>query len=238
MDTLYIVIPAYNEKENIKEVVCSWYQFILECNEDSRMVVVNDGSKDNTLELLHELQSEYPKLVVVDKMNGGHGSAVIAGYRYALDHGADYIFQTDSDLQTLPSEFKSFWDIREQYDAVFGYRRKRGDGLSRLIVEKIVCILLFFFFGVKIPDANCPFRIFKADSLDEYLNYLNADYMLPNIMLTTFYSFFNRKICYLPITFNARQKGNQSINLKRIFKIGIRSIKDFHSFRKVLRNDK
>ena len=111
MDCLYIIVPAYNESENIEAFVEEWYPIIESHsgNGSSRLVIINDGSKDNTYEKLLELTKTRPYLVPLTKPNGGHGSTLIYGYRYAISRGADYIFQTDSDRQTLPSEFESFW---------------------------------------------------------------------------------------------------------------------------------
>ena len=84
-------------------------------------------------------------------------------------NGAGYIFQTDSDGQTKPEQFDRFWDIREQYDAVIGHRTRREDGRSRAFVEKVVCMMLKMYFSVKVPDANAPFRLMKADVVKKYL---------------------------------------------------------------------
>ena len=108
-DTLYIVIPAYNEEMNIEDVARDWHKVVENVGPASRLVIINDGSKDHTYEKLCELAKELPQLEAVTKPNGGHGATVLYGYRYALEHGADYIFQTDSDGQTLTSEFPAFW---------------------------------------------------------------------------------------------------------------------------------
>ena len=84
----------------------------------SRLVIINDGSKDDTYEKLLSLAESRPYLIPLTKPNGGHGPTVIYGYRYAIEQGADYIFQTDSDGQTVPSEFEGFWEKRKKYDAV------------------------------------------------------------------------------------------------------------------------
>ena len=86
----------------------------------SRLVVVDDGSRDNTHEILTSYARENPLLVPLTKENGGHGAAILYGYRYSIEHGADYIFQTDSDGQTLPEEFGQFWQRRKAYDMVIG----------------------------------------------------------------------------------------------------------------------
>lgn len=107
-DTLYIVMPTYNEEANIKNVVKEWYPILNNGDENSKIVISDGGSKDRTLEILYEMQKEYPKLVVIPKPNTDHGTKVILLYKYAIENHADWIFQTDSDGQTLPAEFAEF----------------------------------------------------------------------------------------------------------------------------------
>ena len=111
MDSLYIVIPAYNEEENIRAVIDDWYPIVEKYNGngESRLVIVDDGSKDKTYAIMQEYAKERPFFTPITKPNGGHGATVLYAYHYALEHGADYVFQTDSDGQTLPEEFHDFW---------------------------------------------------------------------------------------------------------------------------------
>ena len=118
-DRLFIIIPAYNEQDNIRQVIEDWYPVVDKYGTDSRLVVIDDGSRDNTYEILKGLSHDRPKLTALTKPNGGHGATVQYGYKYALDNGADYVFQTDSDGQTLPSEFEPFWIARDKYDIIF-----------------------------------------------------------------------------------------------------------------------
>lgn len=227
-DKLYIVIPAYNESENIIDVVNDWYPVVEQYGgEGSRLVVIDDGSKDNTYEILQTLAADRPLMEAVTKPNGGHGATVLYGYRYALDHGADYIFQTDSDGQTLSSEFGPFWDDRKQYDMVIGHRSHREDGFSRIFVTKTLKLVIRLCFGVTVTDANTPFRLMKAETLEKYIGLIPQDYNLSNVIVSVIYAKKNCKVKYYPITFRPRQGGVNSINLKRIFKIGVQALKDF-----------
>ena len=234
METLYIVMPAYNEEANIKSTLEAWYPVVESHNDsgDSRLVVVNDGSKDNTYQMMLEYAQDHPLFVPLTKENGGHGSTVIFAYDYAIKNGADWIFQTDSDGQTNPDEFEGFWSDREQYDGIFGNRTARGDGKSRAFVEKVVCMLVRFFFGVKVPDANAPFRLMRAEVVSRYLGRFRPDYNLPNIMMTTFFTYYKHRVTFKEITFKPREKGTNSINIRKIFGIGWRSLKDFRDFKK------
>ena len=232
MDTVYIVMPAYNEEDNIEAVVKSWYPLVATANEKSKLVVADSGSSDQTHNILLRLQNEFPKLEILSQTGKQHGPKLIALYRYAIDHGADFIFQTDSDGQTDPAEFKEFWNIRNTYDAVLGYRQIRGDGASRAFVEKVVCFLLRLYFGIKVPDANAPFRLMKADLVKKYLSKLPEDYNLPNIMLTTYFSYYKENITFKTVSFKPRQGGQNSINIPKIVKIGWKALGDFRAFKK------
>lgn len=229
MDVLYVVMPAYNEEANIEETIRSWYPIIKKHDGGgkSKFVIFNDGSKDGTLAKGRKLMKEFPLFEIIDKQNSGHGPTLIYAYNYAIKSGADYIFQTDSDGQTNPDEFEPFWNDRNNYDGIFGVRTVRGDGKDRAFVEKVVCILLKFYFGVKIPDANAPFRLMKAEIVKKYLEKLPFDYNLPNIMMTTYFSYYKERIAFKEITFKPRTSGTNSINIKKIIKIGWKALGDF-----------
>lgn len=233
-EVLYIVMPAYNEELNITETLEAWYPVVEKHNEsgESRLVVVNDGSKDGTFEIMQEYAQTHPLFIPLTKNNGGHGETLIFAYNYAINQGADWIFQTDSDGQTNPDEFETFWHIRGEYDGIFGNRTQRGDGWSRKFVEKVVCMLIRLYFGVKIPDANAPFRLMKAEKVEKYIKKLKPNYNLPNIMLSTYFVYYKEKTDFRTITFKPRVKGKNSVNIKRIIKIGWKALKDFRELKK------
>lgn len=232
MDSLFIVVPAYNEEANIETVVRQWYPILSNKGKDSRLIIADSGSSDNTHNILIKLQKELPKLEVLMNTNKEHGPKIMALYDYAVKQGADYIFQTDSDGQTTPDEFGDFWQLRSQYDGILGHRNARGDGKSRVFVEYVVCFLLKLYFGVNIPDANAPFRLMKADMVKKHLYRLPPDYNISNIMLTAYFAYYNEKIIFKTISFQARQKGKNSINIPRIIKIGWKALGDFRQLKK------
>ena len=238
MEKLYIIIPAYNEGMNIEQCIDDWYPIVEKYNGDgeSRLVIINDGSKDDTYEIMQKLAKDKPLFTPLTKTNGGHGHTVLYGYRYALEHGADYIFQTDSDGQTDPAEFEEFWKAGSRYDAVLGNRIERGDGKDRKFVENIVCLLLRMIFGVKVRDANAPFRLMKASLVEKYINKLPEDFNIPNIMFTTYFVYHHEKVKFIPITFKPRQGGVNSINIKKIVRIGWKAVGDFRKLRREINN--
>ncbi len=233
-DRLFIIIPAYNEQANIKQVVKDWYPIVEKYGTDSRLVVIDDGSKDNTYRILQDLSKEMPKLTALTKPNAGHGATVLYGYKYALEQGADYVFQTDSDGQTLPSEFEPFWISRTKYDITIGYRNKRKDGLSRIFVTRTLRLIVFLCFRVYVLDSNTPYRIMSAQTLRENLKLIPDDFFLTNVVLTAIYKKRRQKVHFIPITFRPRQGGTNSINLVKIFKIGISSIRSFININKAI----
>jgi glycosyltransferase involved in cell wall biosynthesis len=227
-------MPAYNEEENIEEVVSSWYPVLEGKSPESRLVVADAGSKDKTHEILLRMKETMPQIDIISDTGTFHGPKVIALYNYAIANGADYIFQTDSDGQTLPEEFGAFWDMRTAYKGIFGHRKVRGDGKSRAFVEKVVCFLLKLYFHVKVPDANAPFRLMNAQTVAKYIGRLDKDYNLPNIMMTTYFSYYSEEMTFKEVTFRPRQGGTNSINIKKIIKIGWKALKDFHDLKKAM----
>ena len=100
-----------------------------------------------------------------------------------------------------------------------------------------MCTILRTIFGVKVPDANAPFRLMKASLVKKYLGRMKKDYNLPNVMLTVFYKYYNEKLEFKEISFKPRQAGVNSINIKKIVKIGFNALKDFRNFKKEMKKD-
>ena len=228
MSTLYIVMPAYNEEDNIEIIVKHWYPVLNYGGAESKLIVADSGSTDRTHEMLVRMKQEYPKLEILENTEKQHGPKLMALYSYAIDNGADWIFQTDSDGQTNPEEFPIFWNDRHSYDCIIGNRTVRGDGASRHFVEKVICIMLRVIFGIKVPDANAPFRLIKTNIVSKYIDKLPDDYNIPNIMFTTFFSYYKEKLIFREISFKPRQAGKNSINFKKIIGIGWRAMGDFY----------
>lgn len=235
-EKLFVVIPAYNESENIEKTISEWYPIVEKHHGEgqSRLVIIDDGSKDDTYKKISKSAEEKSLITPLTKENGGHGQTVLHAYNYAIDNDADWIFQTDSDGQTDPAEFEKFWQLRNDYDAIIGSRPDRQDGLSRKFVEKTLLAILRVTFGVKMPDSNAPFRLMKRELVEKYISKLPKDFNLPNVMLTTYFTYFNERIKFIDISFKPRQGGVNSINIKRITKIGLKAVKDFHQLKKTI----
>lgn len=238
MDIIYFVFPAYNEEANIEDVIKQWHPVCERINAEgnkAQLVIANDGSKDKTFAIMQKLQAKYPYLKPLDKQNSGHGATVMYLYRYAIDNGADYIFQTDSDGQTLPEEFWQMWENRDKFDFQIGTRGGRQDGLSRVFVTKTLRLVVWLMFHVWVKDANTPFRLLKAIKLRPILDIIPQDYNLANVAVSAIAVRWHYNIGWYPITFRPRQGGVNSINMRRIFKIGLKALKDFQIINKNLK---
>ena len=227
MDKLYIVIPAYNEEANIAKVIKDWYPIVEKIGNGSKLVIIDDGSKDSTYRIMQEQAGQREALEAVTKPNGGHGATILYGYHYAITADADYIFQTDSDGQTLPDEFWPFWEKRNEYDMVIGHRKGRQDGLSRVLVTKTLKYVLRLCFHVNITDANTPFRLMKTSTLKKQIELIPENFNLSNVILSVLYAKKKLSVKYIPVTFRPRQGGVNSINMKKIIQIGKQAWKDF-----------
>ncbi len=228
-DSLIIVIPAYNEEETIGAVLQEWYKIIELHNGGGRscLLVINDGSTDRTEQILQAFAEEHPLFSYVTQKNGGHGAAIWNGYRIALNRKADYIFQTDSDGQTEAGDFHAFWSRRRKADVVSGRRVHREDGKNRELVSRVLSLLVRVIFRVEAEDVNCPYRLMSRSALKDGLELVPRRYHLTNVLLRVAFEKQGREVLLLPIHFKKRQGGSNSINGRKILKIGSRSIREF-----------
>ena len=242
MEKIYFVMPAYNEAENIEDTIKQWYPVVEKISmggaRSAKLVIANDGSKDNTFAIMEGLKEKYPLFEPLDKLNSGHGATVLYLYRYAIENGADYIFQTDSDGQTNPEEFWQLFEHRHDYDFQIGYRKGRQDGASRVFVTKTLRLVVWLMFHEWVTDANTPFRLMQRDKLKAIMDVIPQDYFLCNVAISAIAVKWHYKIKFYEITFKPRQGGVNSINMKRILKIGWKALGDFRRINKNLEQTK
>lgn len=230
-DNLFIIIPVYNEEECVRSVVNEWTTIVNKIGNNSKLMILNDGSTDNSLQILLDIKKNNKNLVIIDKKNSGHGPTCFKGYLSALKD-ADWIFQTDSDGQTSPEEFWKFWENRGKYNFLIGYRKFRGDGIIRLIISRMLSFSIFLIFHVWVKDSNVPFRLMRSEKLSKYLNKIPSDFFLSNSLLTTLIIKDREKVKWIPITFKPRQGGCPSVRFSRFITLGIKVIKDFRRFKR------
>lgn len=233
-------MPAYNEQDCIEKVVYNWTSFLKTKfpNDNTTLIVINDGSKDNTKVLLDELDKKIDNLTVVHQKNGGHGNAVVNGYRKALEVGSEYVFQTDSDDQFVSDDFDKLWEKRNQSQFVLGYRQVRHDAGVRLFITKFLRGTISTVYGTFIMDSNIPFRLIKGTFLQKLMNQLpNPEPFAPNIFLAVMAKKSGQQLFDIPITHKDRETGTVSIVKWNLWKVCIRSFKELLRFRLEL-NDK
>jgi dolichol-phosphate mannosyltransferase len=235
MDKLYIIVPAYNEAANIERFIEDWLPVVESISSESKLVIFDDGSTDDTFDILSKIKSRNNQLLTIQKKNSGHGATLLYGYKYAIESGADFIFQTDSDGQTDPKEFWAFWLDRKEFDFQIGYRRGRQDGFGRVIVTVVLKILIFIVFKKYVKDANTPFRLMNANRLKQILKLVPVNHFLSNVLISVLVIKRKELVSWKPITFKPRQGGINSINFKKIFKVGLNSVNDFIQFKNNLK---
>ncbi|NDC40244.1 MAG: glycosyltransferase family 2 protein [Chitinophagia bacterium] len=229
---LIVVIPVYNEQECIEEVITSWGNFLNGYlkNTSFKIIVVNDGSKDNTPKILDNIKSSLPYLQVVHQQNGGHGNAVLNGYAEAMKQDPEWVFQVDSDNQFLPIDFPKLWERRNESDFILGYRKKRYDEFNRLVITRIVRVLIFMLYRVFVTDSNIPYRLIKGSYMKLLLRDLPGRPFAPNIFLSVMAKKDGNDLMFIPVTHKERETGQVSIIKWKLLKVCFRSARELLSF--------
>ena len=133
--TVSVVMPAYNEEEAIEDAVRDVQEHVFMVVPDAELVVVNDGSRDRTGEILDRLATGEPRMRVIHTANGGHGRALRTGLDAA---SGSYVFLIDSDRQIPLTAFSALWEAAKTRDGAFGVRRKRNDPRLRLLLTAVI----------------------------------------------------------------------------------------------------
>jgi glycosyltransferase involved in cell wall biosynthesis len=162
MIALSVVLPAYNEAKNIEKTVNETFSCLEKRFRDYEIIVVNDGSIDETREIVERLSLSNSSIVLVNHpINLGYGSALRSGFdRSSLD----YIFFMDSDGQFDINDIDRFLPYLEDYDVVVGYREKRADPFIRSLNTWLYHLFIRFLFSLKIKDMDCAFKMFKRSA--------------------------------------------------------------------------
>ena len=223
-------MPAYNEEGCVEKVCLSWL-LQLESFPDAELLVVDDGSKDRTGQLLDLLAENEPRLIVFHQANQGHGAALLAAYRQALSRGCGWVFHVDSDDQFLPESIRLLWDRRDASDFILGFRVDRQDAAPRLIITRIARLLNLLLFGVSIQDCNVPFRLIKADLLRKMMAVLPDAVFAPNIFLSVLAAKSGRDLMNIPIPHRNRATGQVSIIRFKLLRVCLRTVRELAEFR-------
>jgi len=160
-----VFFPAYNDAGTIASMVVSARIAVRELTDDFEIVVVNDGSRDHTADVLAELESVIPELRVVQhEKNQGYGGALRTGFASAAK---ELVFYTDGDAQYDPREVKALVEVMDDgVDFVNGYKIGRSDPLHRIIIGRLYHWTVRIAFRLKLRDVDCDFRLFRKSIFD------------------------------------------------------------------------
>ena len=225
MKNLLIVIPVYNEQENIESVISEWENLNIDVEFD--ILIINDGSKDETPIILERLKNKYKNLYIINKENSGHGNAIIDGYKYSVEKKYNFTFQVDGDSQFSSSDFKKIWNYRHKVDLVSGNRENRNDPIIRILLSKIFLrAFLLMLFLKYLKDPNVPFRLINNNFLSEFLKVCEKQNLAPNILM----SLYAKKIIFIEVKHYTRKTGEINWKLRKLFVFGVKLIVEIISF--------
>jgi glycosyltransferase involved in cell wall biosynthesis len=157
--------PAYNDAGTIASMVVLADRTLRKLTDDYELIVVNDGSRDHTAQVLSELESIYPRLRVIHHpANCGYGSALRTGFANATK---EWIFYTDGDAQYDVRELAKLAPLMtDEIEVVNGYKISRSDPLHRIIIGEVYRSMIRLAFGIRIRDVDCDFRLVRRASYD------------------------------------------------------------------------
>ena len=165
--SLQILMPAHNEGRNIKNHITK-VNNILKKKIKFSFLICEDGSSDNTLEILKKLKKKFKIRILSKKAKQGYSSAVMSGIKKA---NADYLLIMDSDGQCDPRQILKFWNVRKKADLVVGYRIKRRDFLYRKFFSDFAKLVYGLFFKVKLKDPSFAFSLIRKDVYKSLQNF-------------------------------------------------------------------
>jgi glycosyltransferase involved in cell wall biosynthesis len=160
--SISVFFPAYNDGGTIGSMVLMAVRTLNEITDDFEVIVVNDGSKDYTADVLTSLSNQIPQVKIVPHNgNQGYGAALISGFKNCTK---DLIFYTDGDAQYDVREMKVLLnELKDNVDWVNGYKISRADPLHRKIIGRFYHWLVKFTFGIQLRDVDCDFRLIRRN---------------------------------------------------------------------------
>ena len=165
MVSISVFFPCYNEQENVGRTVEKALEVMEKLNADFEVIIVDDGSSDDTGRIADEIAGRDGRVKVVHhEGNLGYGAALQSGFKAATK---ELVFYTDGDGQFDINEMSPLLALMEQYDIVSCYRLNRQDSIIRKINgwcwTRLVCLT----FGLKIRDIDCAFKLYKKEIFDK-----------------------------------------------------------------------
>lgn len=223
MQKSLVVIPTYNEAENINDIVNA----VMQLDTFFEILIVDDGSPDGTAEMVRELQKVYDGRIHLIERSGkqGLGTAYIRGFKYAIEHGYDYVFEMDADFSHNPKDLERLLYAcqTEGFDMAIGSRYSNGVNvvnwpMGRVLMSYCAGIYVRFITGMPINDPTAGFKCYKRVVLEtiqlDKIRFIGYAFQIELKFLTWKYGF---RIKEVPIIFTDRQKGVSKMSVK-IFK--------------------
>jgi len=213
---LLVALPVFNESASIRHVIDNWMAALDVTVGNYVILAIDDGSTDDSGEILENLRLiRGDRLEVRRRGNRGHGQSCLEAYLVALERGIPYILQIDSDGQSDARYLAGFWEWREDFDVIYG-RRRRLDGLVRIVASLTLRFLLRLLEGVDCVDANVPYRLMNARACQGAIRAIPPAISLANVALAVLL----KKDPQLrhgvnPIDFPPRYGGEPSVPLSR-----------------------
>ena len=215
-----IVIPTYNEADNIENLI----ERILSLKIDGLdILIVDDNSPDGTAQIVEKLMEKHANIHLLTRPEkAGLGTAYVAGFKYALEKGYDYIFEMDADFSHNPDEIPNFLKKIEECDLVIGSRYVTGVNvinwpLSRLILSVGANKYTQIITGMPIKDCTGGFKCFRRQVLEQIdLDRIRSDGYSFQIEMNFKAWKKGFRICEIPIVFTDREAGSSKMSKKII----------------------
>ena len=217
MDTRIIIIPTYNEKENIERII----RKVFSLEGGYHILVIDDGSPDGTAGIVKELQTAFPDRLFLLERSGkqGLGTAYLTGFRWSLDHGYDYVFEMDADFSHNPDDLPRLYKAcKDGADLAIGSRYCDGVSvvnwpIGRIIMSYYASVYVRRILRMKVYDCTAGFKcytskVLKAINLDEVQM---KGYGFQIEMKYTAYR-LGFKIAEVPIIFINRKEGTSKMS--------------------------
>lgn len=227
---LAVVAPVYNEAGCIRQFVEEWLPVVRE-HAPARLILIDDGSRDESPAILDSLAASIPELMVVHQRNAGHGAAIRRGYELALKAGAGWIFQTDSDRQFDPADFERLWTRRSEAAFLVGTRTDRDDPPLRKWLSRGNRLALALLFGVWLRDPNSPFRLMAGGFLEAALRRVPEGVFAPNVLITVEAARAGVGWLEIPVAHRRRETGVVSIRGWKTARLAARCLREWAAYR-------
>ena len=210
---LSVVVPVRDEQENVEPLYEALRHALDELERSYEVIVVDDGSRDETYVRLTRLATEDPRLKLVKlRRNYGQTAAMAAGFDHAR---GEVIVPMDGDLQNDPADLGRLLEkIDEGYDVVSGWRSDRQDGFLRRIPSRIANWLIGRVTGVRLHDYGCTLKAYRAEIVRETRLYGEMHRFLPALAHEA-----GARITEIPVRHHPRVSGRSSYGLGRTFKV-------------------